>query len=231
MNSSFVTELTKIAKIEEDQIRPGTPVTDSIKKFRKLVRPGDVFLTKTPKPAMDTVSRGIRLAQGGGPKAHWTHAGIIKDKNTIIHAYDKIQRGKDGKYEFIGDDAQVFEHKIKDFDDMGRDILVLRTKSKNTEALKAVQRAEKMVGMDYNDMDLLRTLLPSKRRGIWEDRKKAEKDGVICTTVPAMAYHRTKIHPTKSRMALKPLDIVNSKALTPVIAYSGSVENYERQRH
>lgn len=231
MFDSFIEELTKIAKVELDQVREGTPITDSIAKLKKTIRPGDIFLTKTPKPAMDYLSRSTRIAQGGGPMSQWTHAGIVKDKNTIIHAYDRVEKDDKGKYTLDGEGAQVFEHKIDDFDAMGRDVMVLRPRSTSKEIKRAINRAEKMVGLDYNDMDLIRTLLPSKRRSIWEDRKKADKNGVICTTVPAMAYHRVKLHPKKSRMALKPLDIAKSKALDPVVAYSGSLENYERNEH
>lgn len=217
--AAFVDELKKIALVTKSQVRRGTEVTEDFDDFLNKLEPGDILVTKGSlgtKGAISHLIDAFQEVRGADKKvSQWTHAGLYLGDGKIRHSYFPLTEGKKSAL-----NNKVRDQSLKGITRLGRDILALRPRKGSKERSKAVTLSKDMKNKKFNWLNLVRAGVLPKRRSKTETQLDNVPNAIICTNLVGYSYPKVKFHPTKSIETLMPSDIVSSKKVKSVAAFS-----------
>ena len=186
---AFADELVKLA---------GAPVVEKHQDFTKLLRPGDLLITK-PRKTKGLVDKAVRVALVGFQGTPWTHVAMYAGNGRVIDANQTPWRG----YDTPG----IRNISMKTFSDTYK-ARALRVRASASEKKDAVEFSKKQVGKEFNTAGLLRLALPT-----WGEAKQRlrdeNKDSLFCSEMVANAYPNVSFRNRKTHH-VRPVDIAIS---------------------
>lgn len=206
--SSFFDELSKLAAVKEKHVHDGVPITTNYKELINTLRPGDVLATKPNNFKIDAHLAQARQILGGSPHALWDHIAMYAGNKRVIHATKPLR--SEGPPQIRNQTLDLVNQK-------NYDVYVLRPKLSEEDRLKAVDKARTALGLPYSVKNFIATALglPLGNTPI------INPSALTCPTLVSYSYPQLEINEEqKSRHQLLPVDIVNSKDFTPILAYS-----------
>ena len=204
-------EFPKLAVIKQENVREGTPIVGSLEKLKKVMRPGDIILTKP----LDKGKHWTRKVEAWWVGSPWSHTGMVDTNGKIIHFYKGIK----GKTNLTGE-FKIRSHQADTVAGFGRDFLLLRPKdSSRKEGLQALQNMKNMPkNVPYSMKNFLRAAFWRKKAPTHIEKNVKKEE--ICTAFPALAYKNRKLVPGTSKHTLRPAEFARSPNLKHVAAFS-----------
>ena len=153
---SFADEITKISAIIDTDVRKGTPVTNDFSAFKKLLKPGDIIITKpSDKNPSDLGSMAQTVSKMlYNNDSRWVHSGIYAGKGKLTHTQESF----DEKAQSYFGTPFVQTQKI-DIVPTYSDALIVRPDVPAGSRNKAVQNMQRLKGVAYSKIDTIRAAL------------------------------------------------------------------------
>ena len=214
----------KYALLDKRDLRgEDVPVVDTYSSFKKMLKPGDIILTKPSLKAkglqsyvFDKGNQVISWAQGS--KNRWFHSAMhIGDGKQIHSQLGKKFRGKKIVLNDKDSEIKIREQPISIYGDTS-DLLIMRPDVSSKEKIKAVQNVKKLRGIGYSNLDILQAALKPGGREL--DPKKIPKD-LMCHGAVSWAYQDAiDFRPGKSKKHVLANHIFDNPKLKPIAAFS-----------
>ncbi len=186
---AFVDELVKLGEVET-------------KEIEKVLRPGDVLVTK-PRPEFmkgKPIQKLLRAILTRAQGTEYTHSGMYVGDGKVIDSG------------FWADKKEVVKVPLDRYADRYA-FRVLRVDATNAQKQDAVDYAKKQVGKPFSVLKMIRAGLPSKKT---EPRQREALESMFCSELIANAYPAQPFAATRKIRHVRPVDLQRSP-LTSIV--------------
>lgn len=212
----------KQATIESNQVRAGTPVVGSLKRFERKLLPGDIIISKIgdPKRALGgskILSGTIKAydALSGAKHPGWGHTALYVGDGKIQHLYDeKLRRGSVVDSSPNPGTSILVKDSLNILDTQGYDLLALRPRSGGEQAVATLNELSKQP-LTMTSGKFVRNLL---RTGLTPVGGDSLQDAV-CSGVIGAAFPPDAIAASRKPFSIRPKDMLESRKLRHLVAY------------